>query len=201
MKEICIRESITGGVGAGKSSVLEYIESNYKCEIIYADLLAAKLQQKGQVCYESLICLLGEDVVDENGEIDRKKTAEIVFGNPDILEKVNNIVHPAVKDYIVNRISELRQENFLDYLFIEAALLIECGYKSIVDEMWYVYAAEDVRRLRLKESRGYNDSKIDSILKSQLSEEEFKASSDVIIDNSGDINDTIEQIRECLYEC
>ncbi|MBQ9863185.1 MAG: dephospho-CoA kinase, partial [Lachnospiraceae bacterium] len=83
---------------------------------------------------------------------------------------------------------------------IEAALLIECGYKEIVDEMWYIYTNIDVRRKRLKESRGYSDAKIDSILKSQLSEEEYRKNSDFEIDNSGLCEDSFEQIRERLGE-
>ena len=71
-------------------------------------------------------------------------------------------------------------------LFIlEAALLIECGYRSDVDEMWYVYCDEAVRRERLKASRGYSDEKITSIMASQLTDQQFREGSDEVIDNSG----------------
>ena len=191
---------ITGGVGAGKSSVLKYIEENVRCEIIYADSLAATLQKKGQVCYDKLISLLGEEIIGTDGEIDRPKMAEIIFGDDKLLEAVNNIVHPAVEQFIRDRIEYLRNNDIVDFLFIEAALLIECGYKEIVDEMWYIYASEDVRRKRLKQSRNYSDDKIDSIMESQLSEEKFRAGSDVVIDNSKDMEDTILQIEDNLYE-
>ena len=82
----------------------------------------------------------------------------------------------------------------MDYLFIEAALLIENGYDKIVDEMWYVYADEEVRRQRLKTTRGYSDSKIDDILKGQLSDEEFRQHADFVIDNSGDV----EGMQRCI---
>lgn len=191
---------ITGGVGAGKSSVLKYIEENVRCEIIYADSLAATLQKKGQVCYDKLISLLGEEIIGTDGEINRPKMAEIIFGDDKLLEAVNNIVHPAVEQFIRDRIEYLRNNDIVDFLFIEAALLIECGYKEIVDEMWYIYASEDVRRKRLKQSRNYSDDKIDSIMESQLSEEKFRAGSDVVIDNSKDMEDTILQIEDNLYE-
>lgn len=189
---------ITGGVGAGKSSVLGWIKELVNCEIIFADSLAAGLQKHGERCFAPLTELLGDEIVGEDGEIDRRKMSEIVFNNDELLAKVNAIVHPAVREYIEERIELLKKSEEVDYLFIEAALLIECGYKDIVDEMWYIYASEDVRRDRLKSSRGYSDSKIDSILDNQLSDEEFRNNCDVIIDNSFSDEATIEQVKKQL---
>ena len=86
------------------------------------------------------------------------------------------------------------------FFFIEAALLIECGYLNIVDEMWYIYAREDIRRKRLKESRNYTDEKINAIMDSQLKEEEFRKYCKVVIDNSGSLEDSYEQIDRELGE-
>ena len=191
---------ITGGVGSGKTKILTFLKENYKCEIIVSDELAKDLCKSGRACFEPLVNLLGRDVLSLNGEIDNGKMASKIFADKNLLEKVNAIIHPAVRVFIEDRIETLRKENTLDYLFIEAALLIECGYKEIVDEMWYIYTNIDVRRKRLKESRGYSDAKIDSILKSQLSEEEYRKNSDFEIDNSGLFEDSFEQIRERLGE-
>ena len=84
------------------------------------------------------------------------------------------------------------------FFFLEAALLIECGYASYVDEMWYIYADEEVRRKRLKENRHYSDEKIDSIMKGQLGEEEFRKNCQVIIDNSKELMETEKQIDKIL---
>ena len=84
----------------------------------------------------------------------------------------------------------------MDFLFIEAALLIEDGYKKIVDELWYIFTKEEVRRERLKASRGYSDEKIDSIIASQLSEAEFRENSDFVIDNSGTMEESLLQIQK-----
>ena len=83
------------------------------------------------------------------------------------MEQVNSIIHPAVKEWILKEIHSENEKNELDFLFIEAALLIEDGYLNIVDEMWYIYAREEVRRARLKTSRNYSDEKIDAIMQSQ----------------------------------
>lgn len=191
---------ITGGVGSGKTKILDFLKENYRCEVIVSDELAKDLCKSGKPCFEPLTDLLGKDVLSLNGEIDNSKMASKIFADKNLLEKVNGIIHPAVRVFIEDRIKTLRKENTLDYLFIEAALLIECGYKEIVDEMWYIYTNIDVRRKRLKESRGYSDAKIDSILKSQLSEEEYRKNSDFEIDNSGLCEDSFEQIRERLGE-
>ena len=151
---------ITGGVGAGKSKVLDYLEEKYNCRVIMADKVAHMLEEKGQKCYEELTALLGEEILAPNKSIDKQKMARVIFSDRDLLNKVNNIVHPAVKAYIVKTIEDKRIEGRLDFLFIEAALLIEDGYDVIVDELWYINSDVDVRRERLKSTRAYSDEKI-----------------------------------------
>lgn len=143
-------------------------------------------------------------LLDENGEISRGEMAARIFVHKELLSKVNALIHPAVKEYILEAIAQEKKkeaegaEDAVSFFFLEAALLIECGYRSLVDEMWYIYCDLSVRRKRLKESRGYSDEKIDGILASQLSEEEFRAGSDVVIDNSGSLEEAYAQIREVL---
>lgn len=191
---------ITGGVGAGKSKVLEYLEEKYNCQVILADKVAHMLEEKGQKCYEELTALLGEDILAPDKSIDKQKMAGIIFSDKDLLCKVNNIVHPAVKAFIVKTIEDKRIEGRLDFLFIEAALLIEDGYDVIVDELWYIHSDVDVRRDRLKSTRAYSDEKIDEIIQKQLSEEEFRKHCKVIIDNSGSFVTACKQIDEKMEE-
>ncbi len=190
---------VTGGVGAGKSQVLSYIQKHYKCRIYLADEVAHLIKKKGEWCYFKLVELLGEEVLDpKTGQIDKKKMAAMIFEDEDLLEKVNNIVHPGVRVYLEDRIREAREEKDVELMFIEAALLIEAGYKEVVDEMWYIYADEEVRRERLKKNRGYSDEKITQIMDAQLSEEEFRASCDFVIDNSKTLRNTYKQIKNKL---
>ncbi|MBO5056041.1 MAG: dephospho-CoA kinase [Lachnospiraceae bacterium] len=191
---------ITGGIGAGKTAVLSYISQKYNCRIVLADEAAHMVKEPGQNCYNSLVKLLGKDVLKEDQTIDKQKMAEKIFTSPFLLEQVNNIIHPAVKKLILNIIEEERISQVHDFLFIEAALLIEGGYLEIVDELWYIYAKEEVRRRRLKEIRGYSDEKIDSIMEKQLKEDEFRRYCRVVIDNSGVLSDAYCQIDEKLGE-
>lgn len=189
---------ITGGVGAGKSLVLDYIGEKYNCRIIYSDDVANDIKQKGYPAYDELVKLLGSGILKKNGEIDKKKMADAIFGDEEKLSKVNNILHPAVNTFIINIIDEERYKNELDFVFVEAALLIENGYDTVTDELWYVYADEETRRQRLKDSRSYSDEKISDIFSNQLKDEEFRSHCDFVIDNSGDFEDTRSQIDKKL---
>lgn len=191
---------ITGGVGAGKSALLSYIKENYNCRILMADEVAHQVKEPGQPCYEKLVKLLSKEILNEDGTINKLKMAEKIFASDEILFQVNQIIHPAVKELILHAIEEERKSNLHDFFFVEAALLIEDGYLEIVDEMWYIYAREEVRRKRLKESRKYSDEKIDSIMESQLSEAEFCKYCKVVIDNSNTLTEAYAQINEKLGE-
>lgn len=191
---------ITGGVGAGKSALLQYIKEKYCCKILMADEIAHKVKEPGQACYEEIVSLLSPEILEEDGTIHRGKMAVKIFGSEELLQKVNNLIHPAVKKMILDEITVAKAEGKLDFLFVEAALLIEDGYLDIVDEMWYIYAREEVRRRRLKESRNYTDEKIDAIMKSQLKEEIFRKYCSIVIDNSEGLPAASRQIDRKLGE-
>ena len=191
---------ITGGVGAGKSAVLGYIEENYNARVIYSDNVANDIKKKGYPAYDELLALLGDKILDDTGEIDKKKMAAAIFGNEKLLSSVNNILHPAVNTFIINIIDNEREKGELDFVFVEAALLIENGYKNFVDELWYVYADESTRRKRLKESRGYTDEKIDKIFGSQLDDKTFRENADFVIDNSKTLEEATMQIDKKIGE-
>ena len=184
---------ITGGVGAGKSTVLSYLEEAYGARIIQADQVANKIKEPGESCYGAIVQLLGPSVLLENGFIDRKRMGQLIFSDTSVLEKPNQILHPAVKAYIKNAIAAAEKEN-VPVFVIEAALLIEDDYGAICDELWYIYTRESVRRERLKSSRGYTDEYITNIMKKQLSDETFRSACDFVIDNSESPAFTKEQI-------
>jgi len=189
---------ITGGVGAGKSFVLDYIESHYKVKIYKADDIANQIKLPGEICYEPLVEIFGKDVLDDQGFISKSKMAELVFKDKSLLEKVNGIIHPAVKVFIKQEIEKESKKGEIDFFILEAALLIEDGYDKILDELWYIYASKEIRRARLKASRNYTDEKIDNIMNNQLSEEEFKKYCLVTIENNGNEEKTFLQIDTVL---
>ena len=187
---------ITGGVGCGKTFCLQTLKNHCKCKITLADDVGNKVKEPGQNCYYQIIDLLGEDILLEDKSIDKLKMAERIFSDRQLLEKVNNIIHPAVEDYILNDIKMEKKSGNIEVYFLEAALLIEAGYVPHLDELWYIYSEENVRIKRLKESRAYSDEKIKQIMSKQLSEEEFRSYADCVVDNSDSLESTFEQIRE-----
>ena len=192
---------ITGGVGAGKSEVLNFIAGRYDATVVEADQVGYLVMQPGKEAYEPVAELFGPSVVKEDQTLDREKIAQIVFEDRQLLEKLNAIVHPAVKRYI-RRAIQMEQEAGTEIFVVEAALLIEDKYDEICDELWYIYADENVRMHRLMKNRGYSVEKIRGIRANQLSEEEFESHCDFEIDNSGDFQDTVRQIeqRMRMYE-
>lgn len=191
---------ITGGVGTGKSAVMEMIAERPDCVTLKADEAAERLEKKGEPVYDALVALLSPEVLDEAGELDRGKVAARIFQDDALLHKVNRIVHPAVKQYILKQIEENRLREGCDFFFIEAALLIEDGYDRICDELWYIYATEAVRRERLRVSRGYSPEKIDSIMQAQNSDAVFRKYCQRVIDNSGSLQETKEQLARLFTE-
>lgn len=191
---------ITGGVGAGKSLVLNYIKEHYRSKIYMADDIANEIKEPGKRCYQAMLDLLGTGVLAVDGRINKAKMAEMIFADELLLDKVNGILHPAVKEYVLECMEKDKKSGQYDFFILEAALLIEEHYDEILDELWYIRADKEVRRARLKESRGYSDQKIDNIMNNQLPDAEFMKHCRVIIDNNGDLQKTYSQIDENLGE-
>jgi len=191
---------ITGGIGAGKSQVLSFIQENYNCRVLQADLVAHLVKQPGQPCFDELVVLLGNEILNPEGKIDHGKMADRIFSERNLLEKVNGIIHPAVKIYILQEIQFEKEKGLIDYFFLEAALLLEDNYDKIVDELWYIRADKEIRKKRLMDSRNYSQEKIQSIFEKQLPDEEFARRCDVVIDNNGDMSVTKKQIEDKLGE-
>lgn len=192
---------VTGGVGAGKSAILEYIRQNYSSRIILADDVAKSLMEPNSSCYDTVKQEFGDyEVFDENGFIIKPKMAELIFKNPSLRDKINSIIHPAVKNEIITIISDENKHNKLDIIIVEAALAIEGNFKDFCDYMVYIYTSEDNRKNRLKESRGYSDQKISEIMSTQLTEEEFRKACDFVIDNNNSKEQTFEAIDKILKD-
>lgn len=191
---------ITGGVGCGKSMVLDLIKENFNAYIVKADDVARHVLDKGEEGYYRVLDFFGDEILDENSQINRNRLAEIVFNDSEKLGVLNGIVHPVVKENIKKEMSSIRSCGKFDYFIVEAALLFDDHYESFCDEVWYIYADYDVRVKRLIESRGYSLQKIAGIMGNQMSEEEFREKSDYVIDNSNGIEETLAQLKKKLVE-
>lgn len=190
---------ITGGVGAGKTEILNFLAKQDGIEVMLADEIAHELMEPDGACHEKLTGLFaGDGVFADDGSIKRDRMAEVIFSDAAKREALNAIVHPAVKEYVTERAKKERERGVLRILVLEAALLIEEGYDGICDELWYIYTTEENRRKRLMESRGYSKEKVAQIFRSQLSEETYRKYCATVIDNNGAKEDAIRQVAGLL---
>ena len=190
---------ITGGVGAGKSAILAHLASKPGIRVMLADEIAHDLMQPGTECFQKLKeKFAGEDIYQPDGSLDRAQLAAVIFSDDRKREELNAIVHPAVREYVLQQKEAEERAGKLFLLVLEAALLIEEHYDEICDELWYIYTEEKVRRERLKASRGYTDERITQMIASQPGEARFRSACTAVIDNSGDFEDTKRQIGERL---
>ncbi|MFR4351592.1 MAG: dephospho-CoA kinase [Roseburia sp.] len=192
---------ITGGVGAGKSAILSYLAQKPGTRVMLADEIARDLMEPGTECYEKIREVFrGEDIFLPEGGLDRGKLAAVIFSDEAQRRRMNDIVHPAVKQYVRRQNEMERERGVLKLLILEAALLIEEHYDEICDELWYIYTSEENREQRLMESRGYSREKVYRIFASQLGEEDYRSHCKVTIDNNGTVAQTFTQIDEALKQ-
>lgn len=187
---------ITGGVGAGKSSVLEVLKNTFGAKIILADLVAHDLMEPGSRGLKKVTDALGTSFLNPDGSVDKKALADLIFHDKKALKTMNGIIHPLVWETIENE--ALAAEEAL--VVVEAAVF-DTAPKDLFDEMWYVYTTEEKRILRLMESRGYTREKCESIISRQDSERTYRMRCDRVVDNNGGKEEIKAQIEEILdYE-
>ena len=196
---------ITGGVGAGKTQILEYLSDKYGASVCQTDKVAKKLQKKGGICYDPIVEHFGTEILDEKGELDRKKLSDIVFGDPNAETDRKEAVEKQEKEEKQEKIKEIKkikkeERKNTNLLIVESAVLVEDHYNEICDELWYIYVEDAVRRNRLYYSRGYDNKKIDEIIAAQLPKEMFLKACDRVIDNSGIFAETMIQIDQIVKE-
>lgn len=188
---------ITGGIGSGKSEILKFLEAS-GAYVVEADKLAHTLMEPGCDAYNRIVDYFGNNVLCKDGRIDREVLGRAVFSDKEAIKKLNSIVHPAVKEYIIDDIARKRIAASIDLYVIEAALLIQDGYRLICDEIWYIYVDRDERIKRLVKGRGGDEAKYESVIDSQAADDYYRENCDVIIDNNGSFKKTETLLKELL---
>ena len=188
---------ITGGVGAGKSTVLDHLEKQYNACVLQADKIGHLVMEPGGICYGQVIALFGKQIIKNDKTIDRKMVSDVVFAHEEMRQKLDDIIHPAVKSYILDKIEEQKKAG-CTLMIVEAALLLEDHYDAFCDKVWYIHTDQEIRIERLMSSRGYTREKAENIIARQATEGFFREHADYIIQNNGDLGETWRQIDEGL---
>lgn len=187
---------LTGGIGTGKSTVSNYLKE-HNCLILDADAISRQMTEKGQPALIDIAKAFGEDLL-VDGVLDRQALGNIVFNDKEKLDILQSIITNKVVEYINTRIEELKAERFNGIVVIDAPLLFECGMEGIADENWLVSASLDVRLQRVSQRDGLSEEQILSRINNQMPQEEKEKLSQVILDNSGSLEDLYKQINENL---
>lgn len=186
---------IIGGIGTGKTEIVSFLKSEYNAYTILGDDVGHHILMKGQAAYKPVVEYFGTKILDDEGEIDRKKLGQIVFSDEKELQVLNRITHPIMYEIIRNDINEKRRLGTYKWIAFEAAVMIEAGFYDFVDTMWYINCDLEKRKERLIAFRNYSPQRIEQILKNQSSDDIMRSYGDVTIDNSGTFEQTKMQIR------
>ena len=176
---------LTGGIGTGKSEVTRMLEG-LGAVVINADQVGHQAYKPDSESWIEVVKAFGEDILQPNREIDRQKLGAIVFGDPDQLTKLNQIMHPRMARIVSERIESLRGQG-AKVVVVEAALLFEAGWDSLVDEVWATDSPVETVIERLQARNGMSAEEVLKRIDSQMDRSERLRRSQVIVDNGGDV--------------
>ena len=182
---------LTGGIGSGKSTVSALLAAK-GAVVVDADAVVHELQRPGTAVFEAMVDRFGNGIVAADGSLDRSAVADIVFNDPDALADLNGIVHPAVGAEIVRRMDKLSTTDAV--VVLDVPLMVESARGYPVAGLIVVDADPEVAVRRLVEQRGMREDDTRARIARQASREERRARADVVIDNSGSLDDLAAQV-------
>jgi len=194
---------LTGGIGSGKSTVAEFL-AELGAVIIDADKVGHEAFKPDTEAWRQVVAAFGTGILKPNREIDRKRLGDIVFGNPEALARLNQIMHPPMYQLVKAQIEEYRRQGVkvvvLEVpLLIDVPLLMKAGEPSLldeVDEVWVTVAPEPTVVRRLKKKVWLSEPESLARIRSQLSSPERVKHADVVIDTDCRLGDLREEVRE-----
>ncbi len=185
---------LTGSIGTGKSEAARQLEA-LGASVISADQVGHEAYTPNTEAWEQVVAAFGDGILQEDGEIDRRKLGAIVFSDAAQLTKLNQIMHPRMARMVADKIEVLRSQG-VDVVVVEAALLFEAGWDSLVEEVWVTDSPEQMVIERLKKRNGLSEEEARKRISSQMDRAERLEKSDFVIDNSGDMAGLESAIKE-----
>lgn len=192
---------LTGGIGSGKSTVLNILKNDYNAIIMLADDIGKQTMIPGTETYNQMVAAFGTDILMPDGNIDTARLAGILMADENKLGIQNSIVHPYVIREIEDRLTCLRKneregQNVL--AAIESAILFEAGCDRLCDEIWVVAVSKELRIERLMKDRGYSRERAEAFISRQMSDEQYIAGADKIIYNDGNMDELKKKVADLL---
>jgi dephospho-CoA kinase len=178
---------LTGGIASGKSVVSEMLAAR-GAHVMDADKLGHEAYAPASACFDAVVDAFGRDVVAADGTIDRKALGAKVFGDPAQRRRLEGIVWPWMRGEMERRLDALREQR-TPVVVLEAAVLIEADWVPLVDEVWVVTVPPALARDRIISRNGLSPEQAEARIAAQLSNEERARHADVIIENSGTLDE------------
>ena len=188
---------LTGGTGSGKSTVAEYLKE-FGCEVVDADLIAREITAKGSPVLDLLSEEFGSEIIDENGELIRKKLGNIVFGDAGKLARLNEIMREALDAGFRKGLDEACKRRLYGKVFFDAPVLFETKREHFVDKIWVVAADKETRIARIMKRDGITREQVLERMSNQLPDDEKIAKADIVIYNDGTLEDLKNKVAEAL---
>jgi len=185
---------LTGGIGSGKSTVASFLEE-LGAHVIDADVTGHEAIAPGTPAYREIVEFFGKEVLVPDGTINRTKLGKLVFGKREALARLESITHTRITEMVKRRLAQLNNQG-VKVAVIEATLLVEGGWRPLVDEVWVTGASQQKILKRLKERSGYSENESLTRIHSQRTNTERLKEADVIIDTNG----TLEEVRAKVQE-
>ena len=184
---------LTGGIASGKSVISGMLEQ-WGAVVIDADKVGHEAFLPDTDAWREVVAAFGSEILGENREIDRSKLADIVFRDPDALERLNSIMHPLMYRIVERRIESLRDGD-VDIVVLEAPLLIEAKWTDLVDQVWVVAAPESAVIDRLCNEKGFTEEQARARINSQMTSAERSKYADMVIENDSDLVSLKEKVE------
>ena len=178
---------ITGGIGSGKSTASQIL-GELGAEVIDADIVTHQIYLPDTPAWREIVATFGAGVLAPDRTIDRTRLGPIVFSNPEALRQLNAITHGKIFSYIQGQIDYMRQKQATRVVVVEAAILLEAGWRSLVDQLWVVVTDVEVAITRLKAYKNFTEDQARARIAAQLSNEERMAQADRVIRNNTDLS-------------
>lgn len=190
---------LTGGIGSGKSTVAELLAER-GAHVIDADRVAHEVYAPGTLGFERIVERFGDDVVGDDGAIDRARLGALVFRDPAALADLNGIVHPLVRAEVASRIAEIVSEDSGAIVVIEAALMTETGWTGGAGRLWTVIADPDVVEDRLVTMREMEPDEVRRRMAAQADNDKRRRSATRVIENNGSLLDLEGEVQAAWTE-
>jgi len=182
---------LTGGIGAGKSTVARLLGAR-GAAVIDADDLARRAVAPGTIGFERVVRSFGPEILSDDGDIDRRRLADIVFADDERRRELEAIVHPEVARLFAEAVEPRRDTT--DVVVYAVPLLVEAGLAEAFDLVVAVVASADRRVARVSSERGMDEGEIRRRIATQASDEERARAADVLLDNDGDLDRLERQV-------